>query len=608
MSKPHANKPTPVPKTEYIGLARVSTVEQRKENASLETQDEIIRRRIADLGGTPDRIWQFAETASRAAERKVFREIIDYAKANAHRLAGLVVVSLDRGTRNLPDYMALEELEKRYKVRLVVVQQEFSDSAFGRKCRRDAANDAAYYSERLSEVVSQGQAARARRGLMLGQAAYGYRNVRAGDRRVIDVDPEKSKRIRRVYYLYAYTRLSVDDIRAKFHEEGVPFSAKSRKWPRSYLYRILRNRVYLGEVRHHDEWFPGKHPPLIDIHTWNRVQEKLRNLTRSPLATIYGHGCIRCGFCGRAVIAEQITKEKSGRVYTYYRCCQNKRTPGHPPARITEQKIDEQVIALFDRLRIADPDVREWIIGVLRTRTAENRLEAKARAAEVTRQIGNLDEMLTRLTDMRMAAEIDRDEFLTRKATMLESRDRLKAQMDIAAKTRDETNEVAIRAFELAQNLRQRWVAADFPEKRRILEILWLNCRLVGASVSYTLRKPFDMLADPDEADGSGRGGSRTLKARARPFSRRLPSPVGSPFRMARRTAPARKGSRGGFTARGRPRGWRSAGPRRTSCRPVRPLSPRSAWRTRRTGRSPRTPGCSRRRRSWPASWPRRAR
>jgi hypothetical protein len=38
--------------------------------------------------------------------------------------------------------------------------------------------------------------------------------------------------------------------------------------------------------------------------------------------------------------------------------------------------------------------------------------------------------------------------------------------------------------------------------------------------------------ARPRARRKSGRGGSRTLKACARPFSRRVPSPVGSPFRF----------------------------------------------------------------------------
>jgi hypothetical protein len=53
-----------------------------------------------------------------------------------------------------------------------------------------------------------------------------------------------------------------------------------------------------------------------------------------------------------------------------------------------------------------------------------------------------------------------------------------------------------VKAFELSQVLRQEWVRADYAVKRRILEILCLNCRLDDISLVPTIRKPFDVLAE----------------------------------------------------------------------------------------------------------------
>lgn len=51
------------------------------------------------------------------------------------------------------------------------------------------------------------------------------------------------------------------------------------------------------------------------------------------------------------------------------------------------------------------------------------------------------------------------------------------------------------KAFELSQALRQQWVTADYAAKRRILEILCLNCTLVDVNLSVSTRKPFDLLS-----------------------------------------------------------------------------------------------------------------
>ena len=83
-----------------------------------------------------------------------------------------------------------------------------------------------------------------------------------------------------------------------------------------------------------------------------------------------------------------------------------------------------------------------------------------------------------RLLNLRIEGQIDDDTF-ARKQTEL--RDRLASimlQLEILNRSRDENAELATRVFELSQTLRQKWLTADYAEKRQILEIVWLNCTL----------------------------------------------------------------------------------------------------------------------------------
>jgi site-specific DNA recombinase len=80
-----------------------------------------------------------------------------------------------------------------------------------------------------------------------------------------------------------------------------------------------------------------------------------------------------------------------------------------------------------------------------------------------------------------------------------EMRDRLasiKLQLETLDRSHDETAELASKVFELSQTLRQQWLTADYATKRRLLEIVFLNCRLDGANLVLTMRKPFDVLAE----------------------------------------------------------------------------------------------------------------
>ena len=66
----------------------------------------------------------------------------------------------------------------------------------------------------------------------------------------------------------------------------------------------------------------------------------------------------------------------------------------------------------------------------------------------------------------------------------------------MADRGRHEIIDIAVKAFELSQALRSKWLTADYDAKRRILEIVCLNCTLDGATLVPEIRKPFDVLAE----------------------------------------------------------------------------------------------------------------
>jgi hypothetical protein len=92
--------------------------------------------------------------------------------------------------------------------------------------------------------------------------------------------------------------------------------------------------------------------------------------------------------------------------------------------------------------------------------------------------------------------ELDQDLF-TRKHQQI--RDRMastKLQLDVLDRSKDETAELAVKVFELSQTLKEKWLTADYDTKRRLLEIVCLNCVLDGVTLVPEMRKPFDVLAE----------------------------------------------------------------------------------------------------------------
>jgi site-specific DNA recombinase len=127
-------------------------------------------------------------------------------------------------------------------------------------------------------------------------------------------------------------------------------------------------------------------------------------------------------------------------------------------------------------------------------------------AARVTRQLTALRGQQDELLNLRLLKEVE-DATYHRKATELRDREgRLKVEIEACDLGRHEQADLSVKAFELSQSLTEKWVAANIDAKRRILEILWLNCTLVDVSLAPEWRKPFDLLIEGLH-DGKSRTG-----------------------------------------------------------------------------------------------------
>ena len=82
----------------------------------------------------------------------------------------------------------------------------------------------------------------------------------------------------------------------------------------------------------------------------------------------------------------------------------------------------------------------------------------------------------------------------------------MKLQIEVCDRGKDENADIAVKAFELSQCLKEKWVAGDTGAKRRILEIVCLNFSLEGVTIVPEKRKPFDILVK-GLISRDGRGG-----------------------------------------------------------------------------------------------------
>lgn len=93
--------------------------------------------------------------------------------------------------------------------------------------------------------------------------------------------------------------------------------------------------------------------------------------------------------------------------------------------------------------------------------------------------------------------EIQTSDHFTRKNRELREREsQLTLEVEARTRSRHENADIAVKVFELSQNLCSKWNKADFDAKRRLLEILCLNLTLKDATLVPEWRKPFEILAE----------------------------------------------------------------------------------------------------------------
>ena len=491
----------------FLALARVSSREQEREGFSLDVQEEALQRYAERHGGSITKMCRIAETASRREKRQAFKALLSYAREHAAELDGVLFYKVDRAARNLFDYVELERLELECGLPVIYVAQPTESTPAGRMQRRILANMASFYTEQQSLDVREGMSRRVQSGLFPGKAPYGYRNVRVEGRGLIEVHPEEAEKVRHVFQLYAYQSHTLDSLVEALDNQNVVFREGTAKFSRSTIHRILRDRSYIGEVCWRGQWYPGTHEAIVDRLTWDRVQVLLGDRVYQSHELTYAGNLITCGHCGRPITGEVKTKKtRSGdKDYIYYRCTRYS-AKGHPRVRLTEANLDKQVLALFDRIRIQDDRVREWFKKVLRRRSRAAQKASEERFEDLKRQLTLVKQQKDRLLNLRLLDEIEDEAFATKSAELRDRCARLQLQLEACTRNQDEHADLAVKAFELSQVLREKYVSADPLTKRLLLDIVCLNFTLDDVSLVPAIRKPFDVLAEGHLVQ-SGRGG-----------------------------------------------------------------------------------------------------
>ena len=193
----------------------------------------------------------------------------------------VVVYKIDRLTRSLADFSKMVEVFERQGVSFVSVTQQFNTTtSMGRLMLNVLLSFAQFEREVTGERIRDKIAASKRKGLWMGGVPpLGYDVAN----RLLVVNESEAELVRRIFG-EMLTIGSPTRIAQGLASEGITTKAwttqdgqvrSGTQMDRKYLYKLLRNRIYLGELSHKGNWFPGAHAPIIDHGLWGQVHEVL---------------------------------------------------------------------------------------------------------------------------------------------------------------------------------------------------------------------------------------------------------------------------------------------------------------------------------------------
>jgi len=248
-------------------------------------------------------------------ERPALKRLL--ADIEANKVDVVVVYKIDRLSRALMDFAKLVEVFDRNEVTFVSVTQAFNTTtSMGRLTLNILLSFAQFEREVIGERIRDKFAASRRKGMWMGGwAPLGY-DIK--DRKLI-VNEREAEQLRSIFIRFA-RGIPPQQLIAALAKEGT-LNKQGKPIEKGYLYRILNNRLYLGEAVHKGTAHPGEHDPLIDRGLWDQVHAVIDPSPRTRATRALGRtpALLKGLIFGPTGVAMTPTHtRKRGRLYRYY--------------------------------------------------------------------------------------------------------------------------------------------------------------------------------------------------------------------------------------------------------------------------------------------------
>ena len=458
-----------------VGLyLRVSTQEQADEGYSIGEQDERLKNYCKAMQWSIFKVYVDPGYSGGNINRPGLQDLIKDVEAGL--LEKVVVYKLDRLSRSQYDTLYLiEKVFLANNTDFVSMTESFStNSSLGRAMIGFLAVFAQLEKDKINERMMDGKAGRAKSGKWHGGSTEPIGYDYDPKTELLNVNKYEAMQIRELYDLFL-RGTPLRAIERIFKEKG--YSHKHGTWDPKTMRRVMRNKIYIGYIKHRDQWYPGDHDPIISEEIFNKAvkllddraeQYKLSGVKPGAQTTYLG-GLLICKHCGG-----KYTKQANGRqrpkplwYMCYSRCKKVKAMIKDPNCKNKNWKmaeLDDLVINEIKQIAL-DPDY-------IRNARSESMKKADSgdKIAILEKEIEKLDAQISRFMDLYGIGKFTIDQVSGKIDPLNEERSKLQNELDaLTAETGELTEEETIRIVQELDDILER---NDFNEIRQLIELL----------------------------------------------------------------------------------------------------------------------------------------
>ena len=351
---------TKVNETEYVKAliyCRVSSEKQVREGNGLESQEHRCRDYAISLGLEVENVFQDQGISGGLFDRPALKALVKYLDTNWHIKYVVIFDDLKRFARDVEVHLRLRSELKAREAKLCCLNYNFDDSAEGEFVETIFAAQNELERKQNRRQVCQKMKSRMERGYWCFQPPVGYKFTKDKEHGKIIVPlPEITSIITEGLKAFASERLfNQADTLKFFCEKELPKLTGATKFDLNNVKTILTQPLYAGVIEY-PLWNisrrKGHHQALIDINTFDKIQQRLKRPERKPRETdnleFPLRRLINCSVCGKKMTGS-VNRGKY-KYYPHYTCNNNECSAS--PKNITASKLEDDYVELLKNISV----------------------------------------------------------------------------------------------------------------------------------------------------------------------------------------------------------------------------------------------------------------